>query len=96
MHNNLHDLLVDIVTWLSLLFLSHKVECFIGIPGSHKTDNLTCETIYDNFTCENYRFSTDMQLPIIASGYLILVEKTVVNIIYTIYYTHNLIYIILR
>jgi hypothetical protein len=21
------------------------------------TDNLTCEIIYDNFTCENYRFS---------------------------------------
>ena len=27
------------------------------ISSSDKNDNLTCETIYDNFTCENYRFS---------------------------------------
>ena len=33
-----------------------------------KTDNLTCEIIYDNFTCENYRFSK--QSLFIAYGYL--------------------------
>ena len=37
-------------------FLSYKVWCFIEISDSDKTDNLTCEIIYDNFTCENYRF----------------------------------------
>ena len=25
--------------------------------STDKTDNLTCKIIYDNFTCENYRFS---------------------------------------
>ena len=30
-----------------------------GISGTDKTDDLTCEIIYDNFTCENYRFSTN-------------------------------------
>ena len=33
--------------------LSYKVLCFIRISGTDKTDNLTCEIIYDNFTCEN-------------------------------------------
>ena len=32
---------------------------FIGISDTDKTDNLTCEIIYDNFTCENYRFSNN-------------------------------------
>ena len=27
------------------------------ISSTDKSDNLTCEIIYDNFTCENYRFS---------------------------------------
>ena len=27
--------------------------------GTDKTDKLTCEIIHDNFTCENYRFSTN-------------------------------------
>ena len=35
-------------------YLLYKVQCFIRISG---TDNLTCEIIYDNFTCENYRFA---------------------------------------
>ena len=48
--------------------LLYKVRCFIGISGTDKTDNLTCEIIYDNFACENYRFS-------------VLVDKTVVYII---------------
>ena len=37
--------------------LLYKVRCFIGILDTDKTDNLTCENIYDNFTRENYRFS---------------------------------------
>ena len=36
--------------------LLHKVWCLIGISDTDKTDNLTCEIIY-NFTCENYCFS---------------------------------------
>ena len=39
----------------SILF--YKVYCFIEISSTDKTDNLTCEIIYDNFICENYRFS---------------------------------------
>ena len=27
------------------------------ISGTDKTDNRTCEIIYGNFTCENYRFA---------------------------------------
>ena len=38
--------------------LLHKVQCFKRITG---TDNLTCEIIYDNFTCENFRFSNNHQ-----------------------------------
>ena len=41
--------------------LLYKVQCFIRIMGTDKTDNLTCEIIYDNFTCENYRFSNNHQ-----------------------------------
>ena len=29
------------------------------ILNTDKTDNLTCEIIYDNFPCENYRFSNN-------------------------------------
>jgi hypothetical protein len=32
-----------------------KYECFIEISSTDKSDNLTCEIIYDNL--ENYRFS---------------------------------------
>ena len=42
-------------------FLLYKVQCFIRISGTDKTDNLTCEIIYDNFTCENHRFSNNHQ-----------------------------------
>ena len=31
------------------------------ISGTDKIDNLTCEILYDNFTCENYRFSNNHQ-----------------------------------
>ena len=41
--------------------LLYKVQCFIRISGTDKTDNLTCEIIHDNFTCENYRFSNNHQ-----------------------------------
>ena len=34
----------------------YKVQCFIGILGTNKTDYLTCEILYDNFTCERYHF----------------------------------------
>ena len=57
--------------------LLYKVQCFIGISGTDKTDNLTCEIIYDNFTCENYRFSNNHY----SLRYFILLEKTVVYII---------------
>ena len=39
-----------------------KYSVFIGISDTDKTDNLTCEIIYDNFTCENYRFSNNHHL----------------------------------
>ena len=35
------------------------MQCFIWTSGTDKTDNLTCEIIYDNLTCENYRFSNN-------------------------------------
>ena len=41
--------------------LYHKVQWFIGIAGTDKTHNLTCEIVYDNFTSENYRFSNNHQ-----------------------------------
>ena len=41
--------------------LLYKVQCVIRNLGTDKTDNLTCESIYDNFTCENYRFSNNHQ-----------------------------------
>ena len=42
-------------------YLLYKVQCFIRISGSDKTDNLTCEIIYDDFTCKNCRFSNNHQ-----------------------------------
>ena len=39
--------LVIITVKLNLLY---KVQCFIGTSGTGKTDNLTCEIVYDNFT----------------------------------------------
>ena len=42
-----------------ILYLLYKVQCFIRISGTDKTDDLTCEIIYDNFTCENYCFSNN-------------------------------------
>ena len=56
-----------------LYFLSYKVQCFIGISDTDKTDGLTCEIIYDNFTSENYRFLNNHQSW--------LLERTVVYII---------------
>ena len=50
----------------------------MGILDTDKTDNLTCEIIYDNFTCENYLFRQSL---FIAYGYFILLEKTAVYII---------------
>ena len=41
--------------------LLYKVQCYIGISDTNKTDNLTCDIINDNFTCENYRFSNNHQ-----------------------------------
>ena len=35
------------------ILLFYKVQYIVGIAGTDKTDNLTCEIIYDNFTCEN-------------------------------------------
>ena len=56
--------------------LVYKVQCFIRISGTDKTDNLTCEIIYDNFTCENDRFSSggssvsQNKLPQLILGYI--------------------------
>ena len=37
---------------------------YIGISDTDKTDNLTCDIIYDNLTCENYRFSNNhLEIP---------------------------------
>ena len=51
----------DFLSRMSKLYLFYKVQCFIRIPATDKTDNLTCEIIYDNFTCENYCFSNHHQ-----------------------------------
>ena len=32
---------------------------YSALKGTDKTDNLTCEIIYDGFTCEYYRFSNN-------------------------------------
>ena len=42
-------------------YLLHKVQSFIKISGTDKTDKITCEIIYDDFTCENYCFSNKHQ-----------------------------------
>ena len=44
---------------LNCIFLLYEVLCFIGISDTDKTQNLTCEIIYDNFICEIYRFSNN-------------------------------------
>ena len=41
-----------------LIFL-YKVSCFIRISDTYKTVNLTREIIYDNFTCDDFRFSNN-------------------------------------
>ena len=43
------------------IYLLYKVQCFIRISGTDKTDNLTSEIIYDDFTCKNCRFSNNHQ-----------------------------------
>ena len=49
-------------THTEYLKLLYKVQRSIRISGTDKTYNLTCEIIiYDNFTCENYRFSNSHQ-----------------------------------
>ena len=48
----------------------------IGISDIDRTDNLTCEIIYNNFTCENYQ-ALFKQPIIIAYGCFVLLEKTV-------------------
>ena len=40
-----------------------------GFGHHDKTDNLTCEIIYDNFTCENCRFSNNHHL-LLMHGYI--------------------------
>ena len=35
--------------WCPINILLNKVQCFIGISGIDKTDNLTCEIIYNHF-----------------------------------------------
>ena len=46
------------IIWL----LSYKVQCFMEISGTGKTDNLTSEFIQDNFPCENHRFSNNQTI----------------------------------
>ena len=41
------------------MFYYIKYSAFLRISSTDKTDNLTCEIIHDNFTCENYRFSNN-------------------------------------
>ena len=44
---------------INYIFLLYKAQYFIRISGTDKTDNLRCEIIYGNFTCENCRFSNN-------------------------------------
>ena len=69
--------LLNFVTSQTIVYqyLLFKVQCFIKISSNDKIDNLKCEIM----TCENYRFSNNQ---LIASGYFILIENTVVYIIY--------------
>ena len=56
----IRTLLFSILQNLQSIFytlLLYKVYCFIEISSTDKSDNLTCEIIHDNLTCENYRFS---------------------------------------
>ena len=48
-------------TSIILMNLVYKVQCFTEISDTDTTDNLTYEIVYDDFTCENYRFSNDYQ-----------------------------------
>ena len=49
------------------------VHVFFGdFSHTDKTDNPTCEIIYDNFTCENYPFQ-----PVFKNGHFILFERIV-------------------
>ena len=51
----------NIVIYIFKNSLLYKVQCLIRILGTDKTDDLTCEIIYDNLTCVNYRFSNNHQ-----------------------------------
>ena len=46
--------------------------------GTDKTDNRTCEIIYGNFTCENYRFVYEK---VYENGLLILFKETFLHVI---------------
>ena len=58
----------------------HKVSCFVRMLGTAgEIDNLKCEIIYDDFTCESYHFSTNHRSKII-DAYFILLKMTVIYI----------------
>ena len=42
------------VTGMRYFILLYKVECFIELYATDENDNLTCEIIYGNFTCDDY------------------------------------------
>ena len=56
-----------------IICLLHKVQCFMMILATDKTDYRTCVIIYDNFMCQNYCFQA-----IMAYRYCILLEMTVI------------------
>ena len=50
-----------ILLQLNNKFYYIKYSALKRVLGTDKTDNLTCEIIFDNFTCENYHFSNNHQ-----------------------------------
>ena len=53
------------------------------ISGTDKTDNRTCEIVYDNFTYENYRFSTNH-----VAAFLVYSEKNLISM-QTVFFVEN-------
>ena len=60
----------------------------MGISDADKTDNLIYEIIYDNFTCENYRFSNSHHSLLMDISCMLL-EKAVVGSLVSYHVQHS-------
>jgi hypothetical protein len=48
--------MIQVLLLMYIYYIKYSA-LIIEISSTDKTDNLTCAIIYDNLTCENYRFS---------------------------------------